>query len=359
MTHDISPLAAALLLPPKDEPERQSWYAEEGRDLPWRQTKDPYRIWISEIILQQTRVAQGMDYYRRFLERFPTVEALAFAAPDEVMRQWEGLGYYSRARNLHAAAREVVEQGGFPTDYKGVRALKGVGDYTAAAICAFAYDQPYAVVDGNVYRVLSRYLGVETPIDTTAGKREFAALAEAMLDASHPASYNQAIMDFGATVCTPRSPRCDACPLSMACVARSEGRVEQLPVKSKKTQVSLRHFCYIIILEESAVVIHRRGEGDIWTGLYEPLLVETPSKPKAADVVPRGYRVLAQVEGLKHQLTHRTIYADAYLVEREDNADGIVLPEGYIKVEQSALKEYAAPKLVNIIYEKLLGACVG
>lgn len=330
------------------------WFADNGRDLPWRQTRDPYLIWVSEIILQQTRVAQGKDYYKRFVDRFPAVEALAAAEPDEVMTYWEGLGYYSRARNLHAAARQVVELGAFPTDYKGIRALKGVGDYTAAAIASFAYGLPHAVVDGNVYRVLSRYFGISTPIDSTQGKKDFAELAQLLLAESYPALYNQAIMDFGALQCVPKSPVCTRCPLAASCSAWSEGRVEQLPVKAKKTAVKERFLAYVIILEESGIYIHRRGEGDIWAGLYEPLLVETAKRAEVAEVVPEGYRVTAAVEGLKHQLTHRTIHADAYLTERESDASSIALPDDYQKVSIDRLSDFAAPRLVNIIYERLL-----
>lgn len=332
----------------------EAWYAENGRTLPWRQTADPYKIWISEIILQQTRVVQGMEYYRRFLERFPTVEALAFAAPDDVMRQWEGLGYYSRARNLHAAAKQIVELKAFPHDYQSVRALKGVGDYTAAAICSFAFGLPHAVVDGNVYRVLSRYFGIDTPIDTTAGKKEFAGLAAELLDAAHPALYNQAIMDFGAMQCVPKSPDCAQCPLVDSCVAHGEGRVEQLPVKSKRTAVKERFFSYLIILDECSTYIHRRGEGDIWAGLYEPLLVETSHRAAIEEVVPEGCGVVKSVEGLKHQLTHRTIFADAYVVKCEDVKRTFSdLPSDFVKVPIEQLENYAAPRLVNIIYEKL------
>ena len=208
MTH---PFSRALL----------DWYAEHGRELPWRETADPYRIWISEIILQQTRVAQGYDYYLRFVERFPTVETLAAATEDEVLHRWEGLGYYSRARNLHAAAQQIVALGAFPRDYAGVRALKGVGDYTAAAICSFSYGLPTAVVDGNVYRVLARYFAIDTPIDVAAGKKEFAQLAASLLVPERAADYNQAIMDFGSVPCTPRAPRCLVCPLVESCAARS------------------------------------------------------------------------------------------------------------------------------------------
>ena len=207
------------------------WYQQNKRDLPWRHTRDPYLIWLSEIILQQTRVAQGLSYYMRFTERFPTPAMLAEADEDEVLKYWQGLGYYSRARNLHAAAKSM--QGVFPSTYEGVRALKGVGDYTAAAICSFAYKMPYAVLDGNVYRVLSRIFEIQTPIDSPAGKKEFSALAQKLLDKTHPDDYNQAIMDFGATVCTPVSPQCLLCPLADRCQAHLHGR-GTFPSNSKK-----------------------------------------------------------------------------------------------------------------------------
>lgn len=219
------------------------WYAENKRDLPWRNTTDPYLIWISEIILQQTRVAQGYEYFLRFIKRFPDVVSLAAASEDEVMKYWQGLGYYSRARNLHAAAKSM--KGTFPKTYAEVRALKGVGDYTAAAICSFAYDMPYAAVDGNVYRVLSRYFGIDVPIDSTEGKKTFTALAGEVFDKSRPADYNQAIMDFGAVQCTPQSPNCLFCPLSGSCRALSEGKVQQLPVKQHRTKTTSRYFNYI------------------------------------------------------------------------------------------------------------------
>lgn len=218
------------------------WYEQHRRELPWRETKDPYRIWISEIILQQTRVAQGYAYYCRFIERFPDVCSLAEAHEDEVMKMWQGLGYYSRARNLHEAARSLAGRGRLPETYKEVRAMKGVGDYTAAAICSFAYDMPCAVVDGNVYRVLSRWMGVDEPIDTAAGKKLFAQLADQLLDRKHPAVYNQAIMDFGALQCVPASPDCQVCPLADSCVALRDKRVEELPRKSHKVKTVNRYF---------------------------------------------------------------------------------------------------------------------
>ena len=221
------------------------WYQEFGRELPWRETRDPYAIWLSEIILQQTRVQQGWDYWERFMRRWPTVELLAAASEDEVLREWQGLGYYSRARNLHAAARQIVEMGTFPSDYQLIRQLKGVGDYTAAAIASMAFDLPSAVVDGNVYRVLARHFGISTPINSTEGKKEFAMLAQQLLPEEQAAAYNQAIMDFGAIQCTPHSPACLLCPLQESCAALREGRVEELPVKLKKLEVKERRLAYI------------------------------------------------------------------------------------------------------------------
>mgnify|MGYP000094563904 FL=1 len=336
------------------------WYATHGRELPWRETTDPYRIWISEIILQQTRVAQGYDYYLRFVERFPTVEVLAAATEDEVLHRWEGLGYYSRARNLHAAAQQIVAQGGFPRDYAGVRALKGVGDYTAAAICSFAYGLPTAVVDGNVYRVLARYFAIDTPIDVAAGKKEFAQLADSLMVPARAADYNQAIMDFGAVQCTPRAPRCLICPLVETCAARQTGQVEDYPVKSKKVAVTHRYFTYILLVdisaEEPALLIRRRPSGDIWQGLYEPLLIEMPSPItaeeveahpdwKACGVAEAPFEML--VRDLKHELTHRRLHVDAYVVRA-----AVPPAADWLRVPLTALADYAFPKVVNLLCER-------
>lgn len=224
-----------------------SWFRDNGRALPWRDTTDPYPIWLSEVILQQTRIAQGWEYWERFMRHFPTVEALASASEDEVLRLWQGLGYYSRARNLHAAARQIVALGQFPSTLEGIRQLKGVGDYTAAAIASFAFGIRAAVVDGNVYRVLSRHFGISTPINSTQGKKEFAALAQSLLPPSEVSAYNQGIMDFGALQCTPLSPRCSDCPLMESCEAFRMGRVEELPVKQRKLQIKTRRLAYIYI----------------------------------------------------------------------------------------------------------------
>ena len=256
------------------------WYEHNGRDLPWRAAPDAYKVWLSEIILQQTTVKQGTDYYLRFIERFPTVEALAAASEDEVLRLWQGLGYYSRARNLYKASRQVVAQGGFPTDFKGLRALSGVGDYTAAAIASIAFDLPHAVVDGNVYRVLARHFGLDTPIDTTAGKKAFAILADELLDKKHPGRHNQAMMDFGATQCTPHSPHCDVCPLAGSCVALAEGRVDTLPVKARHTKPTEIHIDYVLVHTSTGLYLRQRAKKGIWAGLWEipeALTSRTPS----------------------------------------------------------------------------------
>lgn len=330
-----------------------AWYDQHKRDLPWRNTRDPYLIWLSEIILQQTRVAQGLDYYLRFAERFPSPRALADAAEDDVLKLWQGLGYYSRARNLHEAAKSM--NGVFPSTYEGVRALKGVGDYTAAAICSIAYNMPYAVLDGNVYRVLSRVYGISTPIDSVSGKKEFLALAQKMLDTRRPGDYNQAIMDFGATVCTPQSPACLTCPLVEQCTARLENRVEQLPVKGQKTKVSARYFHYIYVEQGGDTWLHKRGAGDVWQNLYEPVLLETP-EPRADISALPGYKKLfgrrtssLVASPVKHVLSHRIIYADLYRVKLPPS---LSVPPEFIRVPQDDVKKYAVSRLVQKLLEK-------
>ena len=334
------------------------WFKANGRELPWRQTRDPYPIWLSEIILQQTRVQQGWDYWERFMRRWPTVEQLAAATEDEVLREWQGLGYYSRARNLHAAARQIVQMGGFPQTLEGIKSLKGVGDYTAAAIGSFAFGLPAAVVDGNVYRVLARYFGISTPINTTAAKHEFAALAQSLLPlpatpisspTNQVADYNQAIMDFGAILCTPSSPQCPVCPLQESCVAFREGRVGELPVKEKKLVVKTRHLIYIYIRCQGRVALHRRGEGDIWQGLWEPYVVENLSSllsPLSSKIL--STKVLKR--NVKHVLTHRILMADFYLLETDTPPQ---LPADYIWIPEEERDNYAVPRLVELLFESL------
>ena len=313
------------------------WFRENGRDLPWRQTHDPYAIWLSEIILQQTQVKQGWEYWERFMKRWPKVEDLAEATEDEVLREWQGLGYYSRARNLHFAAKQIVEMGGFPRTIEGLRSLKGVGDYTAAAIGSIAFGLPAAVVDGNVYRVLARHFGIDTPINSTEGKKVFAALAQELLPVSEASDYNQAIMDFGAIQCTPQSPRCSDCPLMESCAALRSGRVGELPVKQKMLKVRERHLIYIYVRCQGFVAIHRRGAGDIWQGLWEPLHMEE---------VPKGALLLRQ--NVKHVLTHRILLADFFLWEVAERPS---LPDDYIWIREEQLDDYAVPRLVERLYE--------
>ena len=334
------------------------WYQQNKRELPWRESTDPYVIWISEIILQQTRVAQGYDYFLRFIKRFPDVKALAEANEDEVMKFWQGLGYYSRARNLHAAAKSM--NGVFPKTYPEVLALKGVGEYTAAAICSFAYGMPYAVVDGNVYRVLSRYFGIDTPIDSTEGKKLFAAMAEEMLDKKHPAVYNQAIMDFGAIQCTPQSPNCMFCPLAEGCLALSKGMVTLLPVKQHKTKTTNRYFNYVYVRAGAYTYIHKRSQNDIWKNLFELPLIET-SLPLAEEEflrLPEFKKLFASedtpvircvVRDVKHVLSHRVIYANFYEVTLPEES---MVFDGFQKIKVEELGQYAVSRLVHAFIEK-------
>lgn len=377
-----------------------SWFRENGRALPWRETRDPYAIWLSEIILQQTRIAQGWEYWERFMAQYPTVEDLAAAHEDEVLKLWQGLGYYSRARNLHTAAKQIVALGHFPDTLEGIKQLKGVGDYTAAAIGSFAFDIPAAVVDGNVYRVLARYFGIDTPINSTQGKKEFAALAQSLLPSSKasvslssfsPASdfqsslslvaaYNQAMMDFGAIQCTPQSPKCLLCPLAETCEAMRTNRVAELPVKQKTMKVKTRHLSYIYIRCKGETAIHRRGEGDIWQGLWEPFnasdIAEACASPSSAQASLSSTKFstsltklssfkkelaaslhLSNVDGLqllaqnvKHVLTHRILLADFYLLETEARPQ---LPDDYIWIKEEEIEDYGIPRLIELMLEKI------
>lgn len=367
-----------------------SWFRENGRALPWRETRDPYAIWLSEIILQQTRIAQGWEYWERFMAQYPTVEDLAAAHEDEVLKLWQGLGYYSRARNLHTAAKQIVALGHFPDTLEGIKQLKGVGDYTAAAIGSFAFDIPAAVVDGNVYRVLARYFGIDTPINSTQGKKEFAALAQSLLPSSKAsdfqsslslvAAYNQAMMDFGAIQCTPQSPKCLLCPLAETCEAMRANRVAELPVKQKTMKVKTRHLSYIYIRCKGETAIHRRGEGDIWQGLWEPFnasdIAEACASPSSAQASLSSIKFstsltklssfkkelaadlhLSNVDGLqllaqdvKHVLTHRILFADFYLLETDAHPQ---LPDDYIWIKEEEIEDYGIPRLIELLLEKI------
>ena len=254
------------------------WYQENKRDLPWRHTKDPYRIWLSEVMLQQTRVAQGLPYYLKFVKAFPNVEDLAHAKEEEVLKLWQGLGYYSRARNMHATAKIVTEiyKGKFPTSYTELKTLKGIGDYTASAIASICFNEQQPVVDGNVYRVLARYFGVDIPINSTKGIRYFKELATKVMDLDNIRDYNQGIMEFGAIQCAPKKPYCLHCPLNESCVALKENRWQELPVKLKKGKISERYFNYLVFLDQdNTTQLEQRKTKGIWQGLFQFPLLET------------------------------------------------------------------------------------
>ena len=323
------------------------WYDNNERPLPWRETKDAYAIWLSEVILQQTRIVQGMSYWQHFMRQWPTVYDLANASEDEVLKAWQGLGYYSRARNLHKAAQQVVELKGFPHTAKELKKLKGVGEYTAAAIASFAFDEKIAVVDGNVYRVLSRYKGIDTPIDTTSGKKEFQSLSQTLLPTHDSARYNQAIMDFGAIQCTPTSPHCDICPLCESCVAFREQRINQLPVKSKKIHQQERHLTYIYIQYNDEIVLHQRGAGDIWQGLWELPQLEHLSKEDGEEWKREAIEVCKDV---KHVLTHQLLFANLYYWTPQQRP---ILPTDFIWIPTEKIADYALPRLMEILLDRL------
>jgi A/G-specific adenine glycosylase len=336
------------------------WYHEHKRDLPWRNTNDPYLIWISEIILQQTRVAQGYAYYQRFIERFPNLESLAAAEENEVLKYWQGLGYYSRARNLHQAAISV--NGVFPVKYEDILKLKGVGIYTAAAICSFAYNQPHAVVDGNVYRVLSRFFGINEPIDSGKGKKIFASLAHDLLDKVQPALYNQAIMDFGALQCTPLSPDCTVCPFKNRCFAFNHNMVSSLPIKQNKTKTSERFFYYLLIRDNGNIYLNKRTENDIWKNLYELPLIESNTALAVDDFIRKqefasifkedsvvNVRLLNKT---KHVLSHRIIYADFYELEAQDIKMDFL--SKYTRLNMADLELYPVSRLMHNFFENFL-----
>jgi len=336
-----------------------SWYQNNKRDLPWRNTVNPYHIWLSEIILQQTRVLQGTPYYLTFLKAFPTIEDLANASEDKVLKMWQGLGYYSRARNLHFTAKDIVNNfgGEFPKDHNKVLKLKGIGVYTAAAITSFAFDMPYAVVDGNVIRVLSRVFGVSIPFDTSEGKKQFQQLAQELLIEKEAAIYNQAIMEFGALQCKPKSPDCSSCPMQDFCVAYTTNSVAELPVKSKKIKVKERFLHYLLIEQEDHVFLGKRKSG-IWTGLYEFPFLEFPIKMDEKQVMQsdRWSRIfLNSISELKsvssefiHILSHQKIHAQFWHIKASD-----VVLEEYELIPKNSLMEFPVSRLTEKYFETI------
>ncbi len=335
-----------------------TWYHENKRELPWRNTKDPYKIWLSEIILQQTRVVQGLPYYHKFIENFPTVQALANAKEQEVLRLWQGLGYYSRARNLHTAAKFVVNDldGHFPKNYKELKKLKGVGDYTAAAIASFAFEEKVAVLDGNVFRVLARLFGIDTDINSNKGKKVFNELANELISFQNPDLHNQAIMEFGALQCTPANPNCMFCPFSAECNARLTQRQQILPIKIKKIKQKKRYFNYLVITEDDKYFLKKREGRDIWQGLYDFPLIDADRLLK-----PQEFVELLSIENTedlshisiskeyKHILTHQIIYSKFYIVNKTiiKNIKLFITKNRANLYDVNSIKELPKPILIN------------
>ena len=334
------------------------WAKKVNRPMPWKGEKNPYLIWLSEIILQQTRVEQGLPYFLKFKEKYPSVHELAHASEDEVMKLWEGLGYYSRARNLHSTAKFISKKldGKFPNIYEDILALKGVGGYTAAAIASFAYDLPYAVLDGNVFRVLARYFGIKTPVDTTEGKKFFATLTSELLDKKHPAIYNQGIMDFGAIQCTAKNPKCINCILKNNCTAFFENTVSLFPVKSKRIEKKTRYFNYLVINYDDSVLLQKRTKKDIWQNLYEFPLIETEKVIRKNILLKNSvwkdcignqeYKVLNISHPRRQTLTHRKIVATFFEIEVARNF--LSEKNNYVKTKRKNLSKFAFPKIIDL-----------
>ena len=340
------------------------WHKKNKRDLPWKKTRDPYKIWLSEIILQQTRVEQGTPYYEKLIRQFPTVKHLAEAHEDQVMKAWQGLGYYTRARNVHAAARQIMTDfgGKLPSSHDEILKLRGIGSYTAAAIASFAFGLPHAVVDGNVFRVLSRIFGIRKPIDSTEGKRFFASLANDLLDKKNPGDYNQAIMNFGAMVCTPANPACYQCFFRTSCFAFNHKQVSEFPVKSKKNTVRTRWFNFLVLEDGKKIIIEKRMEKDIWNSLFQLPLIETETFADPNEIVDiisqkkiavkKHIKVAGVSPVIQHKLSHQTIMARFIRIFLPHKK--IKMQSGWKVVKMTGLKNFGFPKLIANYFEKLL-----
>jgi A/G-specific adenine glycosylase len=338
------------------------WYKKNKRDLPWRHTKDPYKIWISEIILQQTRVDQGLSYYYKFIDQYPDIQSLANSSEDRVLRSWQGLGYYSRARNIHIAAKDIMDRfsGKFPSNYQEIKSLKGIGDYTSAAIASFAFNLPYPVIDGNVNRLISRYFGVIEPIDTAQGKRIIAELTQEVFNSNDPAGHNQAIMEFGALFCIPHHPDCPNCPLNSSCKAYATDQVSSLPIKIKRVKVRKRYFTYLLINKEDQIALSKRSGNDIWKNMYQLPLLETDQYQGVEDLMnhqlwskylPDNSYTITSVEGPRiHKLSHQEIKAQFISVDFND--DQVALNENLQLIPINRISDYPIPKLIETFLEE-------
>lgn len=324
------------------------WYRLNKRTLPWRETSDPYLIWLSEIILQQTRVEQGKNYFLKFQNNYPTIIDLANASEQDILNDWQGLGYYSRARNLHQTARFVRDnyKGVFPNQFEQIKSLKGIGDYTAAAISSFAFNKKHAVVDGNVYRLLSRVFNIDTPIDSSQGIKYFQSLASELIDNNDPATHNQAIMEVGSLICLPKNPNCVECPLESKCLAKSIGNFESLPVKSKKAKVKKRFFHYLIFKNKQSIIIEKREDKDIWQHLYQFPLIESESAETPQSFhFNENHRVS---EEITHILTHQKITAKFYHFDIIPND----LEKKWSKIDKTDIQDYPLPRIIDRYLEK-------
>ena len=336
-----------------------NWYAENHRDLPWRHDPTPYEVWLSEVILQQTRVNQGTDYYLRFIERWPSVTDLAKAKEEEVLKMWQGLGYYSRARNLHKCAKQVVEQydGKFPADFEQLKKLQGIGSYTAAAIASIAFNLPHAVVDGNVYRVLSRLFDIDTPINNNEGQTLFSHLADELLNHERPGLHNQAMMEFGALNCTPKNPNCLLCPLQAQCLAFAHQTVMQRPVKLQKVKVTNRYFNYLVINIKDSIYLHKRSDNDIWRNLYDFPCIESEQPMTIEEVLAteqfqqlienKPFTIVKVSPVFTHKLTHRTILAQFIELKLEKKLLQIETKDLFL-ARKTDLGNFPIPRLIDL-----------
>jgi A/G-specific adenine glycosylase len=328
------------------------WYSQHKRELPWRNTKDPYKIWLSEIILQQTQVKQGLPYYQKFIKTFPSVSELANANEEEVLKLWQGLGYYSRARNLHFAAKQIHQAGFFPKEYKDIITLKGVGEYTAAAIASFAFKLPYAVVDGNVFRLLSRFYGIDTPVDTSKGKREFSEIAQTLLVKKEPDTHNQAIMEFGSQMCKPKQPNCNSCPLRDECIAFANNTIHLLPVKKGKVKVKTVFFEYFFFKMNGYTLVNKRANDGIWQNMYEFPLITTNDLKNTEEILNHNQFeswvkgidfIIESIIEFKHILTHRKINARFW----EINCQNTLPASNFQKIKIETIDKLAVSRLIE------------
>lgn len=336
------------------------WYRRNKRELPWRETNNPYFIWLSEVILQQTRVAQGLDYYQKFIQKYPSVNDLANASEQEILADWQGLGYYSRARNLHQAAKEILtnHQGRFPDTFDEIRKLKGIGVYTASAIASFAFNLPHAVVDGNVYRVLSRIFNIEIPIDSSEGIKTFQRIADELLENSSSSEHNQAMMEFGAIQCTPKQPKCIECPINQYCQSNLLNIKDQRPVKKNKTKIKTRYFHYLHIQVDSMIILTKRIENDIWKELYQFPLIEKSKEVNDEQLMDELFQIFESNSFEKasetiHILSHQKLVTTFWKTDEKRIIEKILNENKYVSIPMNEINKYPIPRLIERYLEEI------